>query len=139
MIEFLSLGDGKAPMDVKVGAIAVMVLLLVRPNLAGNSMEKLRPEYEQAVRAVAHKVFAMRGGGTDAESVARFAHAERQRIALAYKGLTPEPLRARIRERTIAVYGQATGPSIEYLRQQGKSWEQIADGASRPGRQVDEQ
>lgn len=102
-------------------------------------MQKLRAEYEQAVRAIAHKVLEMRGGGTDAESVARFAHAERQRIALAYKDLTPEPLRSRIRQRTIAVYGQAAGPSIEHLRQQGKSWEQIADGAARPGRHIGEQ
>lgn len=96
-------------------------------------MKNLRAEYEQAVRAIAHKVLAMRGGGTDAESIARFAHAERQRIALTYKDLTPEPLRSRIRGRTIGVYGQAVGPSIEYLRQAGKSWEQIADSASRPG------
>jgi hypothetical protein len=99
-------------------------------------MKRLRAEYEQAVRAIAHEVLVMRGGGTDAESIARFAHAERQRIALAYKDLTPEPLRSRIRERTIAVYGQAAGPSIEYLRQRGRSWEQIADGASRPGRNI---
>lgn len=99
-------------------------------------MKNLRDEYEQAVRAIAHEVLVMRGAGTDAESIARFAHAERQRIALTYKDLTPEPLRSRIRERTIAVYGQAAGPSIEYLRQRGKSWEQIADGAARPGRNI---
>lgn len=126
-------------MGVKVGAIALMVLVLVRPNLLGNSMENLRAEYEQAVRAIAHWVLALREGGTDAETVARFAHADRQRIALAYKDLTPEPLRSHIRERTIAVYGEAAGPSIEYLRQQGKSWEQIADGASRPGHNIGNQ
>jgi hypothetical protein len=81
----------------------------------------------------------MHESGMDSETVARAAHAERQRIALAYKDLTPEPFRSRIRDRKITVYGQATGPSIDYLRQQGKSWEQIADGAARPGRGIDEQ
>lgn len=97
-------------------------------------MEKLRAEYERAVEAITHKVLAMRQSGIDKEAVARWAHAERQGLAQAYKDLTPEPLRSRIRERTIATYGQAAGPSIDYLRQQGKSWDQIADSAARPGR-----
>jgi hypothetical protein len=99
-------------------------------------MENLRAEYEQAVRAIAQEVIAMRQGGMDLETVARWAHAERQGLALAYKNLTPEPLRSQIRERTIATYGQVAGPSIDYLRQQGKSWEQIADSAARPGRNI---
>jgi hypothetical protein len=86
-------------------------------------MENLRAEYEQAVQAIAHKVLAMRQSGTDPETVARWAHAERQGFALAYKDLTPEPLRSQIRERTIATYGQAAGPSIDY-----------ADSAARPSR-----
>lgn len=75
----------------------------------------------------------MRQAGTDLETVARWAHAERQAIALAYKEQTPEPLRSQIRKRTIDTYGQVTGPSIDYLLGQGKSWEQIADSAAKPG------
>lgn len=103
-------------------------------DLSLKAMENLRAEYEHAVQAIAHRVLAMRRGGTDPETIARWAHAERQGLALAYKDLTPEPLRSQIRERTIAKYGQVAGPSIDRLRQQGKSWDQIADSAARPGR-----
>lgn len=40
----------------------------------------------------------MRQSGIDPETVARWAHAERQGLALVYKDLTPEPLRSQIRE-----------------------------------------
>jgi hypothetical protein len=105
-----------------------------RSTLSGKTMEQLRAEYEHAVQTIAQKVLAMRKGGSAPEAVARLAHAERQRIALTYKDLTPEPLRSQILQRTISVYGQTAGPTTEYLRKQGKSWEQIADGAARPGR-----
>jgi hypothetical protein len=108
----------------------------VRSKSRPTATKDLRAEYERAVRNVARQVSAMRENERDVEIVARSAHAARQRIALAYKGLTPEPLRSRIRERTIATYGQASGPSIDYLREQGKSWEEIADGAARPGRGI---
>lgn len=98
-----------------------------------NTIQHLRSEYEEAVRSIASRVAMLRQEGLGEESIARLAHKERQRLTLAFKERTPEPLRSRIVERTVAEYGHASGPSIESLRQQGKSWSEIADGASRPG------
>jgi hypothetical protein len=96
-------------------------------------MESLRDRYERAVRALAVKAKRMTRAGADVETVARAVHANRRALAENYKALTPEPLRSAIYNRTLSVYRNAAGPTIEYLRSQGKTWEQIIEGAVRPG------
>ena len=68
--------------------------------------------------------------------IARAVHAERTRLAAAFKELTPEPLRSRIRSRSLAIYGDTNGPTIESLRARGKSWDDIIDSATRPGPRI---
>ncbi len=75
----------------------------------------------------------MRQDGASAETIARAIHAKRLRLSTRFKALTPEPYRSRIRERTIRVYGNEHGPSIEFLRAKGKSWDAIIESATRPG------
>ncbi|AWN55211.1 cell wall-binding protein [Methylobacterium sp. 17Sr1-1] len=93
----------------------------------------LRDRYEAAVRGLAEHVAALRRDGLPPEAIARAAHAERRRLAIHYKDLTPEPYRSRIAARTTRVYGNPEGPSIAFLRAQGKTWEAIIAGAMRPG------
>lgn len=100
---------------------------------AGFPSMSLRDRYETDVRALAERAAAMRRDGVPAEAIARAVHAERRRLAVAYKAMTPEPYRSRILERTIRVYGNPHGPTIAFLRAQGKSWEAIIAGATRPG------
>lgn len=96
----------------------------------------LREDYEREVRALAMRAEDMRACGADAETVARALHAERRALAIHYKGLTPEPLQSVIDQRTRAIYGDPAGPSVDWLRARGKSWEEIAAGAMRPGKPV---
>ncbi len=93
----------------------------------------LRSRYEAAVLALRAWVAALRDEGRSSEVIARAVHAERARLAATFKALTPEPLRSRIRTRTLAVYGNSIGPTIESLRARGKSWDDIIDSATRPG------
>ncbi|MBY0296966.1 MAG: cell wall-binding protein [Methylobacterium sp.] len=93
----------------------------------------LRSRYEQAVRDLQARVAEMRRDGLSSEAIARSVHAERRRLAVLFKRLTPEPYRTRIDARTLAVYGSEDGPSIAFLRAQGKSWEAIIESATRPG------
>lgn len=93
----------------------------------------LRSHYEQAVRDLRERVGQMRRDGTSPEAIARAVHAERRRLAAHFKDLTPEPYRTRIYERTVRVYGSQDGPSIEFLRSKGKSWDEIIESAMRPG------
>jgi hypothetical protein len=94
----------------------------------------LREEYEAAVRALRAEVEAMRCSGIASEEIARMAHAGRRRLAAYFKERTPEPLRSAIYQRTVAAYGDPLGPSVETLRAKGRSWEEIAESATRPGR-----
>lgn len=96
-------------------------------------MTDLRSAYERKVQTLADMAADMRRRGVDAELVARAVHAERLEIAKAFKDLTPEPLRSKIQARTVARYGNPAGPSIDFLRAAGKSWDEIIDSASRPG------
>ena len=45
----------------------------------------------------------------------------------------PPELLEKILERNMRVYGDPLGPTVERLRNQGKTWEQIIESASRPG------
>jgi hypothetical protein len=47
--------------------------------------------------------------------------------------MTPPDILKIISERNLKRYGDELGPSIEWLRSQGKSWEDIIESASRPG------
>jgi len=94
----------------------------------------LRLEYEARVVALRGRADAMRRDGSTPEAIARAMHAARRQLCQAFKAQTPEPQRTQIFERTRAVYGDPLGPSVEFLRLQGKSWEHIIESASRPGR-----
>ena len=65
--------------------------------------------------------------GVSSETIARAVHAERRRLTIAFKEVTPEPWRSRIHTRTLAAYGDPIGPTIENLRARGKSWDDIID------------
>ncbi|MBI1220053.1 MAG: cell wall-binding protein [Rhodobacteraceae bacterium] len=93
----------------------------------------LRADYERAVRALRDMAADLRAANHGPEAVARAVHAERRRLAAAFKARTPEPFRSRIRDRTRAVYGDELGPTVEMLRATGKSWEEITESACRPG------
>jgi hypothetical protein len=75
----------------------------------------------------------MKALGADSETIARTVHAERRLLASRFKDLTPEPMRSALYKRTLKIYGDPTGPTIEYLRAKGKSWENIIESAGRPG------
>lgn len=97
-------------------------------------MPVTRAEYETLVRGLAALAAELKGRNLNPEAIARALHAARQELGMRFKAQTPEPLRRRIRERTICAYGNDVGPSIDFLRAQGKSWEQIIESAVRPGR-----
>ncbi len=94
----------------------------------------LRLEYEAQVIALRGRADALRRDGSTPEEIARLMHAARRQLCQIFKEQTPEPQRTRIFEWTRAVYGDPLGPSVEFLRLQGKTWERITESASRPGR-----
>ncbi|MFG2822552.1 RHS repeat-associated core domain-containing protein [Kitasatospora sp. NPDC048365] len=93
----------------------------------------LRLAYIGEVEALGETGAAMRAAGSSVEDIARALHQARRDIGVKYKDLTPEPLRSTIYERNIAKYGDPLGPTVDWLRAKGKSWEQIIEGATRTG------
>lgn len=76
----------------------------------------------------------MKAYNRSSEEIARTVHGMRREIGAAWKNRTPEGLRDEIYGRNLRDYGDELGPSIDFLRnEQGKSWEQIIESASRPG------
>jgi hypothetical protein len=96
-------------------------------------LPELRQQYIDEVEALIRRRDAMRASGESAETIARTLHAERRALGVKYKNLTPEPLRSQIYERNKVKYGDPLGPTIEWLRARGKSWDDIIETATKPG------
>lgn len=80
----------------------------------------------------------LRTAGVDVEPIPRTVHAERDALAVTYKEQTPEPLRTPVYARSIVLYGDRLGPTIENLRSREKSWYPIMHGATCPGEDISE-
>lgn len=76
---------------------------------------------------------SLKVAGAEAEQIARALHAERRAIGEEFKALTPVDKLTEIYQRNITKYGDKLGPSIDFLREKGKSWEQIIESAGRTG------
>jgi hypothetical protein len=96
--------------------------------------DDLRTRYEAAVAALRDAAAAKRHEGMSDEAVARWVVAERNALKAAYRDLTPAPMLARIVARTVQRYGSLSGPTVEELRASGKSWADIIESATRPGK-----
>jgi RHS repeat-associated protein len=95
----------------------------------------LRAEYEAAVKGLADRAASMRAAGATPEEIARELSAARRALGVEYKALTPADKLAEIYARNEEKYTDRLGPTVEWLREHGKSWEDIIESASRPGGQ----
>ena len=71
--------------------------------------------------------------GIDKEIIARTLHSKRRELGVKYKNLTPPDKLKEIYARNVEKYGDKLGPSIDWLRKKGKSWDDIIESASRTG------
>lgn len=99
----------------------------------GAEVPALRQQYVDAVSGLAEKAATMRANGSSAEEIARTLQADRRALGEQFKALTPPDKLAEIYERNVQKYGDKLGPSVDFLRNQGKSWDQIINSASRAG------
>lgn len=102
-------------------------------TLGGEGVAALRQAYESEVRALAEKAAQLKASGSSVEQIAIKLHAERRALGVKYKDVTPPEILQKVLERNLQKYGDELGPSIEWLRKQGKSWQDIIESASRPG------
>jgi hypothetical protein len=75
----------------------------------------------------------MRAEGKSPEEIARAVHGIRRQLGVEYKELTPDGLLQEIYKRNLEKYGDKLGPTIDFLRGRGSSWEDIIESATRSG------
>jgi DNA repair exonuclease SbcCD ATPase subunit len=121
-----------------VGQEAQADLTAYQEAVAAGNLEQLRglrQQYVQEVEALTAEAERLGNEGKTAEEIARTLHARRRELGVTYKNMTPPGTLARIYERNLQKYGDPLGPTIEWLRDRGKSWEDIIASASRTGGQ----
>ncbi len=128
----------------EIGATAIDLFLLKRgmelknPEVLktepiGAINPALRRIYVNKVKGLTAEAQKMRETGKDAETIARTLHGKRRQLGIEYKDLTPPDMLKKVFDRNMQKYNDPWGPSIEQLRSNGKTWEQIIESACRPG------
>ncbi len=103
---------------------------LTKPSTISNT---LRNQYASEVEGLSAKIAPLRASGNTSEQIARSLNAERRNLGIKYKNITPSDELQKINQRNLDKYGDKLGPSIDYLRSRGKTWDQIIESATRPG------
>ena len=106
------------------------------PSGAGPASEEVlqgRDAYNAEIAGLGRTETKMRGEGKSDEQIARALNQQRRDIGERYKHLTPEPLRSQIYARNQAKYNDKLGPTVEWLRERGKSWADIIESSKHTG------
>ncbi len=101
--------------------------------VAAKGVPALRAAYVSEVEGLSSVASKMRAAGSSSEEIARTLHGLRRELGVKYKSLTPDNVLQQIYQRNLQKYGDKLGPTIDYLRQQGKSWDDIINSATRTG------
>ena len=98
----------------------------------------VRQAYVNEVRGLSNIEQALRAEGKSTEEIARVLHQARRELGVQYKNMTSPEMLEQIYDRNLNKYGDKLGPSIEYLRGRGKTWEQIVESAKTPGQEYND-
>jgi len=98
----------------------------------------IRIQYMKKVNELAPLARTLRTQGKSAEEIARIVHRKRRALGRLFKNVTDAKTRENVFARNLEKYGDKWGPTIDYLRQIGKSWEDIIESAARPNSSIQE-
>lgn len=93
----------------------------------------LRDAYIDQVKRLEIQETSMRQAGRPAEAIARTLHTRRRRLGVRIKEMMPDAIREEIYRRNERRYGDKLGPTLEYYRGRGRSFEDIIRSAQKPG------
>jgi hypothetical protein len=99
----------------------------------GGDKSFLREAYETEVKGMRSTVKDMFKRNKSIEEIARTVSEKRRELGIKYKDITPPELLDVIYKRNIKVYGDKLGPTVDYFRSNGVSWEEIIEEALRTG------
>ncbi len=96
-------------------------------------LSPLRQNYIREVWSLEKKGQELLKSGKTSEEVAKILSLDRRNLGVIYKDMTsPEHLEI-IHKQNLLDYDDKLGPTMEFLRKNGKSWEQIIESAAKPG------
>ncbi|PUA28745.1 MAG: hypothetical protein B0W54_10005 [Cellvibrio sp. 79] len=89
----------------------------------------MRQAYVNKLNSLAQKTAQIKKAGVPKEEIAKILQAEHRALSEQYK-LTPQNMLDKIYARNVEKYGDKLGRSIDWLKGQGKSWDQIIESAT---------
>ncbi|GIG69292.1 RHS repeat domain-containing protein [Phytomonospora endophytica] len=103
------------------------------PNATAKAASSVRESYVEEVSGLKKLGETLLGNGASPELTARVLSAQRRIMGAHYKAKSSPEMLATIYERNLAKYGDELGPTVNWLRGEGKTWEQIIESSSRTG------
>lgn len=100
-------------------------------GLAQQDLEALRQVYEAGTKAIKAEADIMLSKGVPVDQVADWANRARNQLKATIRDEGPRIVKRVAEARNAVKYGDTVGPSAEQLRQQGRTNEQIIEGAGR--------
>lgn len=92
-----------------------------------------RQAYVRAVQGLKKSGETLLKQGYSKENVAIILNSQRRALGKMYKDVTPAKELEKVFARNMKVYGDKYGPTVKWLREQGKTWDDIIEAASRSG------
>lgn len=93
----------------------------------------LRQAYVSDVQQLEGLGASARAAGQSPQDTARMLVDMRNQLKVEYRSLSPVDEVKVFEKRNMLKYEDPLGPSADQLRAAGKAWEQIIEGAARPG------
>lgn len=135
-VAFSSAGNGQIEVREKAAARCESVFSISESTKSislDEDLRLLRASYVREVNLLGSVRVILKKNGANEEAIARTLHNMRRELGVKYKNLTPVENRNIIYARNIEKYGDKLGPTVDWLREQGHSWEEIAESATRTG------
>jgi len=98
----------------------------------------IRVQYMQRVRALSKLADQMRKNGKSSEEIAKVLNKKRRALGRLFKNATDPKTQQNAFARNLKEYGDKWGPTWQYLKKQGKSWEDIIESSARPNTSIQE-
>jgi RHS repeat-associated protein len=92
----------------------------------------IRVQYQNRVRELSRLAKELRSSGKSSEEIAKILNTKRRALGRLFKNATDATTRQNAYARNLSRYGDKYGPTWQYLRSQGKSWDDIIESAARP-------
>jgi RHS repeat-associated protein len=96
----------------------------------------IRVQYMNRVSKLRNIAAKMKSNGKSAEEIAKVLNRKRRALGRLFKNATDAETQHAAFARNMQKYGDKWGPTWQYLRGQGKSWEEIAESAAKPNSSI---